>query len=104
VTAKFFAPSFFLLLLSVLGAAATGQTLTTGDLVGTVLDPSGAVVRDAKVSLRSNEHGFSQEAMSNDRGSYRFAFLLPSSYTVTVSHPGFATSAHEIMVRVGRTT
>ena len=86
----------------VIGAAA--QTLTTGDIVGTVLDPSGAVVPNAKVSLRSNEKGFSRESVSDGRGFYRFAFLPPGSYTETVSALGFATVTRGVEVMVGQTT
>jgi hypothetical protein len=39
------------LLGTILAIGALGQTLTTGDIVGTVLDLSGAVIPNARVSL-----------------------------------------------------
>jgi hypothetical protein len=92
------------LLGTILAIGALGQTLTTGDIVGTVLDLSGALIPNARVSLRSNEKGFSQASVSDARGFYRFAFLAPSSYVETVSAPGFATVTRTVLVVVGETT
>jgi hypothetical protein len=92
------------LLGTILAIGALGQTLTTGDIVGTVLDLSGALIPNARVSLRSNEKGFSQASVSDARGFYRFAFLAPSSYVETVSAPGFATATRTVLVVVGQTT
>ncbi len=47
----------------------------TGELTGTVSDPSGATVSDAKVSLTNAGTGFSREMTTGAGGVYRFTAL-----------------------------
>ena len=56
---------------------------------GTVTDRQGAVVSDAKVTVTSNETGVSQEATTDDNGSYTVNRLAPGLYRVTVEKAGF---------------
>jgi len=61
------------------------QSLVSGDLTGTVTDPSGAVVPNATVTLKSNGTGATRNTTSTNNGSYRFSLLQPGSYTVSAS-------------------
>lgn len=51
---------------------ATAQSLTTGDITGTVTDPSGAVVPNAQVMLKNLDSGTTQTRNTNAQGVYRF--------------------------------
>src|SRR5712692_8102015 len=59
---------------------------------GTVTDPSGAVVPDAKVTLTNVDTGVSTTVPSNGDGLFRFPSLPPGRYKVTATKQGFATT------------
>ena len=77
------------------------QTTTSGGLTGVVSDPSHAVVPDAVVELRDNAKGTMQTAKTDGNGVYRFFFLAPGRYTLTVSHAGFREESHDVNVLLG---
>jgi hypothetical protein len=72
---------------------AHAQSLTTGAVAGTVTDPSGAAVQGANVTLKNDATGVTTTVISNATGAYRFQFLNPGNYTVTVQMSGFSVSA-----------
>ncbi|HYO81958.1 MAG TPA: TonB-dependent receptor [Bryobacteraceae bacterium] len=79
-------------LVSVLGAALTSvvaQT-TTGDILGTVRDSSGAVMTDAKVTVRNIETNITGGTVSATDGSFRVPLLPSGTYELTVEKQGFA--------------
>ena len=78
------------------------QSLVTGDLTGTVTDPSGAVVSGATVALKSDANGSTRTATTGSNGSYRFSLLGPGSYTVTVTASGFSKAQSTAQVNVGQ--
>jgi hypothetical protein len=61
----------------------------TADLSGTVRDSSGAVIPNATITITKENTGLKQETLSEEQGFYRFAFLLPGSYTLTATAQGF---------------
>ena len=69
---------------------ASAQTIISGDIVGTVTDPTGAAVARATVILTSDESGSVQTAMTSTTGSFRFPLLRPGAYKLQVNAPGFA--------------
>lgn len=71
--------------------AAMAQT-TSGNIAGVVKDQSGAVVANAKVSVKSEATGVTVEATTNAQGQYLVQNLLPASYDITVNSSGFAQS------------
>jgi hypothetical protein len=93
---------FVFLALALMPVALRAQTQTSGDITGLVTDPSGAVVPNAKVALRDNTRGATQERRTSASGVYYFPLLMPGSYTVTVSAPGFATTEQSTDVGVGQ--
>jgi hypothetical protein len=78
------------------------QTLTTGDITGSVLDPSGAAVPNATVTLKDLDNGAAKTATANATGAYRFPLLNPGNYSVSVTARGFQTTQQEVNVTVGQ--
>jgi Carboxypeptidase regulatory-like domain len=82
-------------------AGAVAQE-TTGGLQGTVKDPSGAVVPNAKVTVTGSALVGSKEANTDNAGYYRFANLPPGTYVITVTTSGFRTMKREgLILEVG---
>ena len=69
---------------------ATAQVLY-GSVVGTVSDPSGAVIPGAAVTLTSKQIGASRTEKSDEGGRYSFVNVLPGTYDVSVTATGFRT-------------
>ena len=86
----------------VMSTRLASQTLASGDIVGRVMDASGAVVPDVTVILKSDEKGISQTGATDAQGAYRFALLLPGTYTVSASASGFAKTTRAVTVSVGQ--
>ena len=92
----------FLAVMSMGSGRLAAQTSATGDVAGIVTDPSGAVVPDAKISLKDEVKGNIQETKTNKDGAYRFSLLTPSAYSVTVTAAGFQTFTQDAVVAVGQ--
>ncbi len=65
------------------------QTGATGALAGTVTDPSGAVVRDVKVTATSADTGQVRTATTAVDGTYTIGLLPPGNYRVKFEAAGF---------------
>lgn len=65
---------------------------TSGDLVGTIRDASGAAVPGAQVTVTSQGTGVTSKVTSNSDGQYRVSNLLAGSYDVSAMSTGFATT------------
>ena len=77
------------------------QTTTSGGLTGVVSDPSNAVVPDAGVEIKDTAKGTAQSTKTDRNGVYRFFFLTPSRYTLTVAHDGFQKESRAVNVLLG---
>src|SRR5256885_16000400 len=64
----------------------------TGDISGTITDPSGAAVRAATVRAENTATGEKASATTNDTGFYRLVHLSPGQYKLAVESPGVETS------------
>ena len=82
----------------------SAQSLISGDVAGTVTDPSQAVIPNATVTLKSVETGIIQATVTNSSGAYRFTLLKPGHYEVSVGHLGFAPLTRTVTVAVGQAT
>jgi len=78
------------------------QSVTSGDIVGVVTDPSGAILTNANVTLKSLENGSTQAQSTNSRGLYRFSLLPPGRYTVFVTGAGFRQANATAVVTIGQ--
>ncbi len=64
----------------------------SGNIEGTIMDPSGAAVAGATVELRNLDNGVVHSMAASGSGSYGFNNLAPGNYVVTVSAKGFKTT------------
>src|SRR5438105_15037657 len=74
----------------VLVMASSTWAQFTGNIQGTVSDPSGAAVAQAKVTLINVATQVSATTTTDASGSYRFLSLGPGSYKITVEAAAFA--------------
>jgi hypothetical protein len=92
-------PAVFIFLLVSLTAFAQ----STATLQGTVTDPSGAVIPNAKVIVRNQATGFERVAQTDHAGSYQVASLPVGAYYVQIQAQGFATqSVKDLTLEVSR--
>ena len=76
----------------------------SGDLTGTVTDPTGAGVPNAKVTVTDPAKGEARSVMTDEHGFYRVSGLAPTGYKVIVEHSGFqAEVANGVVLTVGQT-
>src|SRR5437764_11927848 len=85
---------------------ATAQCQTSrGTVTGTVLDPSGAAIKDANITLTGQQTGIRLTTSSNEAGVYRFDAVDLAIYNLQVEHPGFRTYVEAgIRVQANRVT
>jgi Carboxypeptidase regulatory-like domain/TonB-dependent Receptor Plug Domain/TonB dependent receptor len=91
-----------LFMLSLSGLYGFAQSVTSGDLTGTVTDSSGAVIPQATVTLRSTSEGTSQTTATNQSGNYHFSLLKPGNYLVSASAPNMAETRRTVDVQLGQ--
>jgi len=70
-------------------SVALGQT-TISTIEGTIRDPQGSVVAGAQVVVKSASLGIERTATSDAEGFYRITALPAGNYSMTITHPGFA--------------
>ena len=84
-------------------AMAFGQR-TSGNIEGTVTDPSGAVVPNATVTAKStgSTSGFNQTVTTDANGYFQFPQVPVGTYTVTITGTGFKTSKADVTVVIDK--
>ncbi|MGB7135130.1 MAG: carboxypeptidase-like regulatory domain-containing protein, partial [Acidobacteriaceae bacterium] len=81
------------------------QATNTGTVVGTITDPSSAVIPGAAITITNTSAGVALRAVSNDSGSYTIQNVPPATYTMTASKQGFSVArAAGVIVSVGTQT
>ena len=71
--------------------AAKAQSLTTGAITGSVLDPTRAAVANATITVTDIETSASRTVKTGPNGNYSVPSLVPGQYKLSVSAPGFKT-------------
>ena len=79
-------------------------TISTGSIVGTVTDPSGAVVSGAKVTITNKATGGVITTTTTSTGTYASGALNPGSYQVRIEGQGFKTTEFSATVQVNTTS
>jgi outer membrane receptor protein involved in Fe transport len=77
---------------------ARAQNANTGEIKGSALDPSGAVVPGVAISIKNIQTGVVTRTTTNQSGLYDIPFLSPGSYTITFSKEGFRNYVREGVV------
>jgi hypothetical protein len=80
----------------------SAQSIISGEINGTVVDATHAVVPNATVDLLSTETGFKASVTTTSSGTFRFPLLRPGNYTLSVSAANFRTSKRDVTADVGQ--
>jgi outer membrane receptor protein involved in Fe transport len=83
--------TLFALLVIAFAAIEAQAQLSTASLSGSITDPAGAVVPQAKITLIQTDTNFTRIATSKDDGSFHEEFLPVGPYKVSVAAKGFKT-------------
>ncbi|HVZ17776.1 MAG TPA: TonB-dependent receptor [Terriglobales bacterium] len=63
-----------------------------GSIIGSVTDPQGAAVPNAKVTITDVRKGTSDTATTNESGNYTVTHLIPDIYDIKIEAQGFKTA------------
>jgi hypothetical protein len=78
-----------LMMILLIGAGAAYSQAVNATLLGTVTDPSDAVIPNAKVTITEVNTNSTRTTQTNDSGYYSFLNLPPGTYVVVVEATGF---------------
>jgi Carboxypeptidase regulatory-like domain/TonB dependent receptor len=96
--------SFMALFLLMSPSARAQGVGSSGQIKGTVYDPSGSVIPSATVEAVDTTKGTRYTAVSDVAGQYQFAILPPSTYDVTSRFSGLQTQVQKgLLLQVGQT-
>lgn len=84
--------SLAILVLGMLATSAVNAQLVSGDVTGTILDKSGAVIPNATVEAVNTATGVKTTVQANEVGEYRFNNLPVGIYNISASATNFATT------------
>src|SRR5947209_20514031 len=93
-----------LMLLLAFRGNARAQQGTSGSIEGTVTDPQGAAISNAKLTAVSAETGLTLESASDENGLLHFLALPLAAYRITVDRSGSPKYTPSLAVHVGRRT
>ena len=93
-----------LLLLAMLMIASAAMAQSTATLRGTVTDPQGAVVPNAKVTITDAAKGVPRVTQTDESGIYQMPGLVVGTYNVTAQAPGLqAQTVNGIVLNAAKT-
>src|ERR1700740_1896306 len=87
--------------LALLICSVSFAQVQTGTISGTVKDNSGAVIPDAKITLKSLDTGATRTAVTGSQGSYTIPGLQPGNYELTAPAANFSNYKQNVQVTVG---
>jgi len=77
------------------------STVATGNIQGTLTDPSGAVVEGANITITNKDTGQTLHFTTSSAGAYNSGSLVPGNYSVRAEASGFKTEEEGVIVKVG---
>lgn len=85
--------------------AAAGAQSTSGDLVGTIKDPTGALLPNAAITVKDEATGVTTNLNAGTNGEFRATNLLPDKYSITVNAQGFQPyTVHGVSIELNKTS
>lgn len=93
-------PATILLTACSFSFCASAQTLTTGDLAGTVSDTQGRMIAHAHITVTDEGTGAVYNTASMGGGAWHLPLLNPGEYRVTAAAPGFEQESAQVLVSV----
>ena len=87
------------LLCLVFASPLFSQSINSGTVGGTVLDPDQMAVPQAAIALRNPVTGYNQTVATDDTGGFRFNNVPEGMYEIRVTAPGFASKREPVEVR-----
>src|SRR5882762_9896433 len=78
---------------------ARAQGLSAGTVSGVVVDPNGAVVSNASVTIGNSVTGYTRVVKTDKDGAFRFDNVPLNNYQISVSATGFAAGRDTVAVR-----
>jgi len=72
------------------------STLEPGQVGGVIVDPNGAVVPGAEITITNTQTGTSLTTKSDDEGHWRIAGMQPGAVKVAISYPGFKRTQYDL--------
>ncbi|WP_420239658.1 TonB-dependent receptor domain-containing protein [Telmatobacter bradus] len=88
-------------LLFLVTAVTAMAQFDTATVLGTVTDPSGAVVAQGQVKLHNAATGADKSAVSGEQGQFQFVDVPVGSYLLEVVAPGFQKAVASFQLNVG---
>src|SRR5208283_3383667 len=79
-------------------------TISTGNINGTVVDSSGAVVPDTKITITHIDTGITTKLTTNSNGFYNSGSIRPGTHLVKAEATGFEASEKQVNVRIANNT
>src|ERR1700733_989481 len=81
---------------------ATWAQFDVGSVVGVIKDPSGSVLPNAAVEIKSLATNVVRTAVTSAAGEFDFIALQPGQYSITVKVQGFKVSTQNFALSVGQ--
>lgn len=94
-------PFFLICSISICLLASAQETISHASVSGRVTDPSGLVVENAAVQARQLETNQTSSTITSREGRFRFPYLRPGPYEVSVKQPGFTPVTQRVTLTVG---
>jgi hypothetical protein len=84
-------------------ASGTHSGNARGTILGTILDPTGAVTVGAKVRLTSKAQPLNLQEVSGGNGQFTFSQVPPGAFQLSITAPGFASQTFSGELQAGQT-